>query len=110
MSVSATFEELVQIVTTRSVMIGGKAIPLATLFALLRNIPAIGAAFEKNQSVIDAFKAIEPELLPVVEQLANAFFPGSGGAIELVALLLAKSHSMTPEEEKLWMDRQTSEH
>ena len=43
MSVSGTFTELVDIVTTRSVMIGGKAIPLAILFALLRNIPAIGA-------------------------------------------------------------------
>lgn len=110
MTAGALLAEILHLIDKRSITVGGKDIPLEDLFALLRNIPAIGAAFEKSRSPLDAFRAIEPALLPVVETLANALFPGSGGAIELFAVLLAMSHTMTPEEEKLWMDRQTAEH
>ena len=66
-------------------------------------------------SVIASIAQDHPEVLQVIEAIAEqagTFIGGplgGWGAKEIVELL-AEGHSMTPDEEKLWMDRQTSEH
>jgi len=56
-------------------------------------------------SIFSSIQSKYPTVIPLVETAASIIFgPEAGDAVGLVFDLLAMSHKMTPEEEKIWMD------
>jgi len=60
----------------------------------------------KYVAALDAIAAQAPEALPLIEFAANALFPGSGAAIDILVHVTAHGHKMTPADEKAWFERQ----
>lgn len=102
---SSLLSTLVSIASTQSVELGGKTVPLKSFVGLGRALPTIYDDFVQGKGIMQAIMDVEPEVLPVVEALANLFFPGAGNGIALVVTLLSMSHKMTPDEETVWFDR-----
>lgn len=82
------------------------AIDLPDLLKLIAAAPKICAALEQNStSVLGAIEATAPEVLPIIEGVANFLVPGAGTGIGVVATLLYASHKMTPSEQEHWFNR-----
>ena len=67
--------------------------------------PKVAAGMRAGKSAMQSVVDDAPEILPIVESLANLAFPGSGTAIEVVAKVVALEHPLTQEETNAWMDR-----
>lgn len=64
-------------------------------------------------SVLASIENRNPEAFEVIKELATSAAgiiggPLASGGISIAFSLLAMSHSMTPEEEQVWFDRQSS--
>ena len=82
-----------------TITIAGKSIPVADLEAAA-NVLITGARSKKTPEEIA--RDLGPALLPLVEDVANIFFPGSGTAIELISFVLKyqKPFWTLPQEEQ----------
>lgn len=85
---------------------------LAPVVALvIAGTPVPLSAFKSVPKVIDDVvherspQTFMHDLIPVLEGVSDAFLPGSGLAEQLVLMALGPDHPMTPQEEKIWMDR-----
>lgn len=67
--------------------------------------PKIKAGIDAGRSPLEVLKTDAPEVLAMLEQIANYVAPGSGTAIEVVAFLATQARPMTFEEEQAWMAR-----
>ncbi len=98
-------------------MFAPQAAPIITI--LQRFAPAIGAGADLVQAAVkeglpafEAAKAQAPELAAAAEKLFEQFkanLPAGLADLHLenITRMLAGVHRMTPEEEKVWMDRAT---
>lgn len=105
MSAAAILDDILAIAQSKTVSINGTAVPLKSFAGLGKAFPTIWNDIVAGVDAGTVIKDIAPDVLPVVETLANAFFPGAGNAIELLMIVMAFSHKMTPEEEAVWFDR-----
>lgn len=105
MSASSILDSILAIAQTQSITLNGTAIPLKSFAGLGAVFPALWNALITGKSLESVVQDVAPDVLPIIETLASAFFPGAGNAIELMLLVMAFSHKMTPEEEAVWFDR-----
>jgi len=87
---------------------------VADIFTAVGALPKLLAAIQEakqlgadHESLIGSIVTDIPELLPIIEKVANYIYPGAGTAIEVLAWVMHNSRPMTPQEEALWFDRQT---
>ena len=71
-----------------------------------RAIPGIHADIKAGKPLLSIAADLEPEVLAIVEQIANVVFPGAGSIIGVLAYIVSKSHPMTAEEQQAWFDRE----
>ena len=77
-------------------------------FALLAKAVTAAVADVESGRQPDPIKAMlahAPEVMPLLETIANAIQPGAGVAIAAIAFGLSFSHTMTPAEAAAWFAR-----
>lgn len=105
MSIINVVESVYALAKNPVITIDGHSIPLKSFGGLGSAIPKIWSDMKQGADAGTVIRDIAPEVLPVIETLANAFFPGAGDAVELMTLVLAYSHQMTDSERDIWFDR-----
>jgi hypothetical protein len=86
---------------------------VSDLFVAVGAVPKLIASFEQAKRDGDHAGALAtiarevPQVLPIIEKVANYIYPGAGTGIEVMAWVLQNSRPMSPAEQQIWFDRQT---
>ena len=88
-----------------SLQIGGVAVPWSDVDRLVGAAPSLAREIKAGAPAAQVVAAVGPEILAIIETVANLLFPGAGTGIDVIATLISMSRPMTAEEERAWMDR-----
>jgi hypothetical protein len=78
------------------------------IWVLLTALPTIIEALVANagaKPVIEVVAEAAPRVMPILERIANRFFPGAGTGLEVLVKVFYSPSTVTPDEEKTWFDR-----
>lgn len=102
------WDQVLGLVKTGKVVVSDASALVTAAIAAYHDVQS-GAAKTPLESMINQAAKDGSNLLPVLEDVANLLFPGSGTGVAIgvegLAFVLSHAHKMTPSEETAWMDR-----
>lgn len=77
------------------------------IWVLLEAFPTVVAAVIANHDkpILEVVAQAAPQVMPILERIANRFFPGAGTGLEIITKVFYAPHTVTADEEKAWFER-----